>query len=79
MHLYGLDAEQAEWILDSFTVLRRYEERDHGEFRTKRLVMTAYDAMAKAKASGTAYRTPLSPLPAESSVCHPVPGTEVAQ
>jgi hypothetical protein len=79
LHLYGLDREQTEWILDSFTVLRRYEERDHGEFRTKRLVMTAYDAMAKAKASGTAYRTPLSPPPADPSLCHPVPGTEVAQ
>ncbi len=33
LHLYGLSRPQAEWILDSFTVLRKYEERDHGEFR----------------------------------------------
>ncbi len=79
LHLYGLDREQAEWILDSFTVLRKYEERDHEEYRTKRLVLTAYDAMAAAKASGTAYQTPLSPPPADPSLCHPAPATEAAQ
>lgn len=71
LHLYSLDREQTEWVLDSFTVLRKYEERDYGEFRTKRLVLTAYDAMAKAKELGSAYITPLSPLPADSSLCHP--------
>lgn len=79
LHLYGLDREQAEWILDSFTVLRKYEERDHEEFRTKRLVLTAYDAMAAAKTSGTAYQTPLSPPPADPSLCHPAQATEAAQ
>lgn len=79
LHLYGLDRMQADWLLDSFTVLRKYEERDHGEFRTKRLVLTAYDAMARAKASGTAYQPPLSPPPADPSLCHPAPATEAAQ
>ena len=71
LHLYGLDRHQANWVLDSFTVLRKYEERDYGEFRTKRLVLTAYDAMATAKRLGTAYLTPLSPLPADPILCHP--------
>ena len=78
LHLYGLNIEQADWVLNSFTVLRKYEERDHGEFRTKRLVMAAYDAMAKAKKQGTAYVTPLSPPPADSSLCHPAPVREPA-
>ncbi len=71
LHLYGLTRVQADWILDSFAVLRKYEERDHGEFRTKRLVLAAYDAMATARATGTAYQTPLSPPPADPSLCHP--------
>ncbi|WP_299404890.1 N-6 DNA methylase [uncultured Roseobacter sp.] len=70
LHLYSLSRDQAEWLLDSFTVLRKYEERDHGEFRTKRLVLEAYDAIAKAKAEGVAYKTPLSPPPADISLCH---------
>jgi hypothetical protein len=71
LHLYGLDRDRADWILESFKVLKKYEERDHGEFRTKRLVMAAYEAMGKAKEQGTAYVTPLSPLPADPKLCHP--------
>jgi hypothetical protein len=79
LHLYELDREQAEWILDSFTVLRKYEERDYEEFRTKRLVLAAYDAMVDAKKRGTAYETPLNPPPADPSLCHPTTTAEVVQ
>jgi len=71
LHLYGLNRTQAEWLLDSFTVLRKYEERDHGEFRTKRLVLEIYDEMAAAKQTGRAYQTRLNPVPADPSCCHP--------
>jgi hypothetical protein len=72
MHLYGLDRAQSEWILDSFTVLRKYEERDHQEFRTKRLVLEVYEAIAKAKQFGVAYQTPLAPQPGDPSLCHSI-------
>ena len=71
LHFYDLDRAQAEWILDSFTVLRRYEERDHKEFQTKRLVLAAYDAMTQAKNLGSFYASPLNPPPADPSLCHP--------
>lgn len=70
MHLYGLDRAQVEWLLDSFTVLRKYEERDHGEFRTKRVVLEVYDDMAAARRSGGVYRTRLDPPPADPRCCH---------
>jgi hypothetical protein len=79
MHLYGLTKIQAEWVVDSFTVLRKYEERDYDEFRTKRLVLAAYDAMAKAKELGTAYETALWPLPADPELCHPTTISSFAQ
>jgi hypothetical protein len=61
-HLYGLDRADTEHVLDSFFVVRKYEERDHGEFRTKRLVLAAYDAMTEAAAtSGAPFRSPLDP------------------
>ena len=39
LHLFGLNRTQTDWLLDSFMVLRKYEEQDHGEFRTKRVVL----------------------------------------
>ncbi|MDN5749620.1 MAG: N-6 DNA methylase, partial [Pseudonocardia sp.] len=38
LHVYGLTRSEAEHVLDSFFVVRKHEERDHGEFRTMRLV-----------------------------------------
>jgi hypothetical protein len=63
--LYGLDREDTEHVLDSFPIVRRYEERDHSEFRTKRLVLAAYDAMTSAVATGVAFVSPLDPPPGE--------------
>lgn len=72
MHLYQLTRAQAEWILDSFTVLRKYEEADHGEFRTKRQVLEIYDAMAEAKEKGAVYRTRVEPGVGDPSCCHDI-------
>jgi hypothetical protein len=65
LHVYGLNRDDAEHVLDSFYVLRKYDERDFGEFRTKRLVLTEYDAMNRAAETATPYRSPLSPPPGE--------------
>ena len=74
LHLYKLKRAQSEWLIDSFTVLRKYEERDHGEFRTKRLVLEIFDEIEAAKQAGRVYRTRLDPEPADPSLCHtPVP------
>lgn len=76
-HVYGLTRPEAEHVLDSFFVVRKYEERDHGEFRTKRLVLDRYDAMAEAIAALAAgqprpYATPLDPPPGHGPR-HPAP------
>jgi hypothetical protein len=70
LHLYRLNRTQAEWLLDSFTVLRKYEEADHGEFRTKRVVLEVYDQISAAKRARRAYETRLKPAPADPSSCH---------
>ncbi|MDP7724184.1 Eco57I restriction-modification methylase domain-containing protein [Mycobacterium sp. TY814] len=51
-HIYGVNRDEAAHVLDSFPVTRKYEERDLGEYRTKRLVLEAYDRMAEAIANG---------------------------
>ena len=60
-HLYGVSREDAAWILDTFPVLKRSEEREHGEYRTKRVVLETHDALAAAAAEGVPYRSPLGP------------------
>jgi hypothetical protein len=51
-HVYDLSRPEAEHVLDSFPVVRKYEERDHGEHHTRRLVLDAYDRMAAVGARG---------------------------
>lgn len=45
-HLYGLTPADLAHILDAFPVLRRRDERAHGEYRTKRRVLAALTAPA---------------------------------
>ena len=52
-HMYGLERSDMEWILDpplpsfSFPALKRNEIAGFGEYRTQRLVLTAYDQLAR--------------------------------
>jgi hypothetical protein len=64
LHVYGLEREEAEHVLDSFLIVRKYEERDCGEYRTKRLVLEAYDRLAQAIANGGKGWAPLADPPA---------------
>ena len=70
LHVYGLTRAEAEHVLDSFFVLRKYELRDQREFRTRRLVLDAYDRMAAAMTSHAAW-TPLATTPAGAGARHP--------
>lgn len=45
-HLYGLSRNDAEYILDTFPIVKRKDEAIYGEFRTKRLILEYFDALA---------------------------------
>jgi hypothetical protein len=60
-HLYGLSRDDADYILGTFEVLERAETRTHGEFRTRRVVLECYDALAQAATTGRPYVSPLGP------------------
>ena len=64
-HVYGLDRDEVDYVLDTFTVMCKYDERDHGEYRTKRLILEYYDLLASSIASGVGYVTPISPVPGD--------------
>ena len=60
-HLYAISRNDTAYILDTFPVLERSEKREHGEYRTKRVVLEIYDALATAVASGMPYESTLGP------------------
>lgn len=60
-HLYGVSRDDAEYILGTFEVLERIEIRNHGEFRTRGVVLECYDALAQAATTGRPYCSPLGP------------------
>lgn len=71
MHVYGLTRPKVEHVLDSFFVVRKYDERDFGEYRTRRLVLEAYDRMTAAIARGGTGWMPLADIPAGQGPRHP--------
>lgn len=64
-HMYGLERDEIEWILEpeepsvSFPALQRSEEKQFGEYRTKRYVLHAYDQLSRGEPPD------LSALPAD--------------
>lgn len=60
--VFGLTALELSDILDTFDVLRRRDEKAHGEFRTKKLILDAFATGAESMQSGTEDQTRLAPI-----------------
>jgi hypothetical protein len=74
-HLYGLSRADVSYVMDTFPIVRKNDEKAHGEYRTKRGILEIYDAMAEAIRTGKPYQTRLDPPAADPSVAHePRPG-----
>ena len=73
LHLYGLDRTDAEYVLDTFPIVRRRDEQLFGEYLTKRLILEQYDALAAAVVNGRPYEIGLDPPPADPRVAHQSP------
>jgi hypothetical protein len=69
--LYGIERDDVDYIMDTFPIVRKNDEKAHGEYRTKRLILEVYDAMGAAIRSGRPYQTILDPPPGDPSVTHP--------
>jgi hypothetical protein len=70
-HLYGLEREDVEYVMETFWVVRDRDVKAHGEYRTKRMILEIYDALAEASERGVPYQTRLDPPPADPGVAHP--------
>jgi hypothetical protein len=60
-HIYGIARDDVAYVMDTFPIVKKNDEKDHGEYRTKRIVLETYDALEKATASGKPYASPLGP------------------
>jgi hypothetical protein len=69
-HLYGVERDDVDYIMETFPIVRRNDEAAHGEYRTKRVILEIYDRMQRAIESGVAYQTLLDPPPADPRVAH---------
>ena len=65
LHLYGVSRDDARYLLETFSIVRRKDEARYGEYRTMRLILEVYDAMAKATETGEPYQTVLDPPPGQ--------------
>jgi hypothetical protein len=70
-HLYGIERPDVDYIMSTFPIVERKDRARYGDYRTKRLILEAFDAMAAASAAGTTYATLLDPPPADPAVAHP--------
>lgn len=69
-HLYGLAEVDVEYVLETFSIVKRRDEEKHGVYRTKDLILDAYRGMRDAMEAGIPYNTALSPPPADPRVAH---------
>ena len=63
--------DAVSYIMDTFPIVRRKDEKRYDEYRTKRVVLDIYDAMQEAASTGEPYQTLLDPPPADPRCCHP--------
>ncbi len=70
-HLYGISHDDADYILETFPIVKKNDERVHGQYRTKRAILEIFDALAQAIREGKPYQTRLDPPPADPQVAHP--------
>ena len=69
-HLYGINRDDLEYIMNTFPIVKRKDEQAYGEYRTKRIIIEIYDEMTGAMQTGGAYLTRLDPPPSRSK-CGP--------
>ncbi|MCC7019667.1 MAG: N-6 DNA methylase [Ardenticatenales bacterium] len=71
-HLYGIEREDAAYIMDTFPVVRRKDVATYSEYRTQLVILEEYDRMAEAMAGGPAYISSLNPVTSIPSDSGPV-------
>ncbi len=64
--------EAVAYVMNTFPIVKRRDEEEFsGDYRTSRVILEIYDAMAEAVRANTPYQTRLDPPPADPRCRHP--------
>ena len=71
--LYGLARDDVDYIVETFPIVKRKDEAEHGRgaYRTKRVIPEIYAAAQHAIESSQPYQALLDPPPADARAAHP--------
>ncbi len=69
-HLYGIERDDADYIMETFPIVKRHNEDLYGEYRTKHVILDVFDNMQQVIETGEPYQTRLDPPPADPRVAH---------
>jgi hypothetical protein len=72
--LFPSPRSAVEYIMETFSLVKKNDEKQFGHYRTKEKILDIYDRMATAIAGGPPFGTLLDPPPADPSVAHPSEG-----
>ncbi|MCG9969579.1 N-6 DNA methylase [Pelotomaculum terephthalicicum JT] len=53
-HLYGIERDDVDYIMDTFLIAKRKDEAKYGSYRTKDKILEIYDEMARVSAENAA-------------------------
>jgi hypothetical protein len=70
-HLYSLSRDETAYVMETFPIVKKNDEKAHGDYRTKRVILEIYDALAEAERTSKTYQTRLNPPPADPRLAHP--------
>ena len=60
-----------DYTMETFPIIKCNDEQNYGKYRTKRVILECFDAMAEAMKTGRPYQTILDPPPADLYVAYP--------
>lgn len=65
---FGFTRDDVSHVMETFPIVRRYDMKEYGSYRTKELILDVYDRMSGSIESGESYQTILDPPPADPSL-----------
>lgn len=66
-HLYGLNLDEVKHVMETFPIVKRHDDKQYSEFRTKRVICELFNDIRDTQVNGRQFQTRLSPPPGVAS------------